>query len=324
MDLFGYFIYNETTKNEDIFCHVCNNDCECECCQDCKICCQTLNKSLCCYLGSCLCCLEKIFCCCFCKSCNCCGCCDCEKLEENNNKYKIREMKDLNKIETVFIIYRTTGKCNWIGKIITETQIYFFVIFLYCILLSNMGFEDRLWDNIDNHEGGLKNVYGINGIALGTIIFFYLLVRLIGKCIIKLLNKNVRIFESESYEMSNALYPYLLIQALYATVISGLIYFNDIHKLENIFLIITIGSVEFIKIFILEYVTFIYEVNSKRLVFFSISTIFSFYLLLWDILLFILEITDVENISIILSQFIIGLILIISPFIITYIDYILL
>ena len=101
MKLYGYIIYKETSKNADVCfdsCYDCGNSCE-----DCKIYCNTLNLSLCCYSFSCKCCCKGIF------------CCDCN---EKNNLYKVREFKDINKIETIHTFYRTTGRWNWIVKLI--------------------------------------------------------------------------------------------------------------------------------------------------------------------------------------------------------------
>ena len=99
MKLYGYIIYKETSKTADVCfdsCYDCGNSCE-----DCKIYCNTLNLSLCCYSFSCKCCCKGIF------------CCDCN---EKNNLYKVREFKDINKIETIHTFYRTTGRWNWIVK----------------------------------------------------------------------------------------------------------------------------------------------------------------------------------------------------------------
>ena len=96
-------------------------------------------------------------------------------------------IKDINKIETICILYRITGKWNWFGNILTDRKFFPFIIMLYCIHATNMGFEDRIWNNIENNIGGGKNVYLINGITLISILPFYLINRFGGKCLTKFL-----------------------------------------------------------------------------------------------------------------------------------------
>jgi len=91
-----------------------------------------------------------------------------------------------------------------------------------------------------------------------------------------------------------------------------LIYFAS--KDINIYILsITIASEEYIKINILEIISFFIETNFKTLEFFT-SSIFSIYLFIWDFLKFILSLFDVENKRLILFQFIIGL-AVVAPFI---------
>jgi len=101
------------------------------------------------------------------------------------------------------------------------------------------------------------------------------------------------------------------IQLIISIVFSALIYFRKINKHENYFLSITIGNNIYIKIYDFEFLSFIYDVNSKSLVYFSYSSLLSFYLFFWEIFLFILEVTDADNNKIILAQFIIGCIIVV-------------
>lgn len=182
-------------------------------------------------------------------------------------------------------------------------DVYILVIFLYLTLLCNLGTEQNLWNNFENNQGGTKNSYCINGVVLGIIIFFYIFSRLIGKLLINYFGFHNSLI-SEYFEVLSGLVPYFFLQGLYSMIISGIIYVNNIKKSENILLSISIGSVQFIKFFILEYITFIIESNIKYLIFFSLSTIFSFYLLIWDIILFILELCELNYSSMILFNFI--------------------
>ena len=73
------------------------------------------------------------------------------------------------------------------------------------------------------------------------------------------------------------------IQLIISIVFSALIYFRKINKYENYFLSITIGNNIYIKIYDFEFLSFIYDVNSKSLVYFSYSSLLSFYLFFWEI-----------------------------------------
>ena len=222
-------------------------------------------------------------------------------------------MKDINKIETVCIFYRVTGRWNWLGKIMTDPKIYGIAIVLYFILITNMGFEDRMWNNIENNNNSHKNVYIINGITLLSIIVYYIIDRIGGKVI----NKLIKNIYSESAkvlipgEFGDILYGlaiYGLIQTILSIIFSGLIYYKKIEKNENYILSINIGSIEYLKISILEIISFYFETNVRSLEFFSSSTILSVYFLIWNIIIFIINIFDVENKSIIFFHFIFGII----------------
>ena len=101
------------------------------------------------------------------------------------------------------------------------------------------------------------------------------------------------------------------IQLIISIVFSALIYFRKINKYENYFLSITIGNNIYIKIYDFEFLSFIYDVNSKSLVYFSYSSLLSFYLFFWEIFLFILKFNNADNNKIILAQFIIGCIIVV-------------
>ena len=304
MKLMGYIIYTETTPNEDICCNSCYNFGEC--CEDCKICCDTLNLSLCCSVGSCKCCCKCIFCC---------------DTNEENNKYKIRKFKDINKIESVCIFYRITGRWNWLGKIMTNIKIIILIFYFYIILITNIGFEDRIWNNIENNDYIYKNPIIINIITLGGILLYYIINLFGGKLLYNIaLLKFGEIEKNEIYSIANTMFPgelkynlfgllpYSLAQTVISVVLSGIVYYRERKKYENYILSISIGSVEYIKIFILDILSFFFEINYESLELFSASTIFSIYLLIWNIILFILNLLDINNNSMLLFQFIFGLI----------------
>ena len=188
----------------------------------------------------------------------------------------------------------------------TDSDIYLFVIILYFILLTNIGFEDRILDNIENNKGGGKKIYLLNGITLISFLSFYFISKFGGKFLIKIdETKEEKI--DEPFEICMGSIPYTALQTIFSTVLSGLIYFKKIDNYENYLLSITKGSVEYIKINVLEYYALLVELSSKNIVFFSNSTILSFYLLIWRIILFILELLEINNNSLMLFQFIIGI-----------------
>ena len=304
MKLCGYAIYKETSKNEDICCNSCY-DCG-ECCEDCKICCDTLNLSLCCYLGSCKCCCKGIF------------CCDC-----NDKKYKIRTFKDINKIETVCVFYRITGRWNWLGKLMTSPLTYGLILYMYFVLITNFGFEDRIWNNIEQESNIGKKAIIINIIILGSIVVYFLINLYGGKIIAKILYSLYSLADEEKSSSSPikkfhsgivgnilaGVLTVITVQTAISIILSGLIYFKKIKKNENYFLSITIGSEEYIKICLLENVSFFFEANFKDLEFISTFSILSGFALIWNVIIFILNLFDINNNSYILFQFIIGLII---------------
>ena len=301
MKVMGYIIYNETKENEDICCN------SCECCADCGICCEYLNKSLCCYLCSCKCCFKGIS--------NCYDCCNLDKAC-NKNVDRIRKIKDINKSESICIIYRVTGICNWLGRIFTELKVYCFMIILYYILIINMGFEERIWINLDNHNEIYNNIYIINGITLISILVFYYINKIIGKCYQKLMSYGIKkgsehmqkLCPGELNTIISGISIYSTLITILSIIFSGMVYYKKMGKMENYLLSINVGSIEYIKICILEIISFFFEINFKSAEFFSISTIFSFYFLIWNIILFFLDIGNVNNDSIILFQFIFGIV----------------
>ena len=48
-----------------------------------------------------------------------------------------------------------------------------------------MGFENRIWDNIENNNNSGGYDYLVNVFTIVAITFFYLINRVGGKCIIK-------------------------------------------------------------------------------------------------------------------------------------------
>ena len=316
MKLCGYVIYNESMPNYDIICkNDCNNECYnkfyiCrECLEDCGICCKTFNTSLCCYICSCSGCCKTIC------------CCQCNKCNENDKDIKKRTYNDINKIEAICICYRVTGRWNWIGNILTIDYIYPLFYILYFILITNMGFEDIIWNNLKKNN---NNDFLVNFIILATIIVYYFIHIVGGKVLIELSGKlfNIKDFRrrleacpGEYKDIFFGYIAYIITQTLCSIILSVIIYF-DSKKIHYFVLSITLGSVEYIKINILEVISFFYEINYKNYEFFSSSTIFSFYLLIWNFILFILDLLGVENKTLILVQFIFGIILVAFIFII--------
>ena len=284
IELFGYLIYNKSIESENMSC--------CQCCEDCKICCETLNRSLCLFYS--------------CKAC--CGCmfsCDLTKLNVENDNQP-RKIEDINKKEEICIIYRLTGLWNWLGKVLTSFHVYFFAIVLYISLILNMGFEDKISDNIEKNIGGSKNVYLINGITLIYILLLYLGNKFLGSEIAEKLKESGLNLFYNYVKMYKGMMLFLYFEIISTTIFSALIYFEKINKIENYILAITIGNIVYIKIYGLEILSLIYEVNSTSLVVFSYSSIISFYLFIWYIILFILEVSSADNDKIIFAQFIIG------------------
>ena len=91
-------------------------------------------------------------------------------------------------------------------------------------------------------------------------------------------------------KIGGGLLTYITIQTAISIIFSGLIYFKKIQKYENYFMSINIGSKEYLKIVLLENLLFFLESNIKELEFFSLSSIISGFLLIWNAIIFILDI----------------------------------
>ena len=53
-----------------------------------------------------------------------------------------------------------------------------------------MGLEEKIWNNIENNNGGGKNAYLINGITLILILSFYLINSFWNKFLMKIFDAN--------------------------------------------------------------------------------------------------------------------------------------
>lgn len=303
--LCGYLIYIENIPNDKVCCY---KDCKasslqkcCECLEDCSICCKTLNLSCCCYLCSCTCCCKTIC------------CCQCRKYDEINKDNILRENKDINKLEAICVCYRITGRWNWLGKILTDIKIFPLALILYIIHFTNMGFEDRIWDNLKKHD---KKDFFMNFIILSTIFVYYFINSFGSKFLVRffdlLSNKKAdyfqnkyKFFPKEFKDIFLGYIPYIMLQTICSIILSIIIKF-DSKEIHRFVLSIPLGSIEYIKINILEIISFFYEISKKDFEFFSSSTIFSFYLLIYNFILALFEVLDIKNDTIILIQFIIG------------------
>ena len=283
-----YFIYSETIPSKDICCYSCYN-CG-ECCEDCKICCGTLNYGLCFNTCSCKQCWKCIFCC---------NCKECRLVKAP------KTIKDINKLEKIYIIYRITGRWNYLASLITLPIIYPFTIFLYYVFITNFGFEERIWNNLKDNNNN-ENTFLINIYILLSIIAYYLINKFGGKISLNLLgiNRIEKIF-GEFYVINSGIIDYIIIQTWVSTILSALIYYKKIGKYENFILSMGIGSLEYIKIIILEYIPFSIETNIKDFDLFSL--VFSVHLFIMKIILLVLNLLGAKNDSIIFFHFIFGI-----------------
>ena len=144
MKLFGYIVYSENTPSEKICCCDSCYNC-CELFEDIINCCKTIG------------CFKTIF------------CCQCSECDENS-KVRIRNNEDVNKIERIFIFYKINGRCNWCAKIMTDIKVYPLALVLYLVHLTNMGFEEVIWNNHEKNDN--EDEYIINIIILCSIFFF--------------------------------------------------------------------------------------------------------------------------------------------------------
>lgn len=271
----GYIIYRENYVY-DSFCK--------RFWSDIAECFKKWNYACCCQLCSCL----------YFFKCILCFCCSCEK-------YNKREKMITNdtKKENICIIYKINGFFSYFSKILTNPKVLIFVPLLYLFNLFNIGFNSVLSEINEN--------FIINILSLLSILLFFFINYLFGKILAKYFDE----FDDDKdfYIIVYGLFSVVLFESIFSSIISCLIYFNGIgNNTKGYFIIISLQSIEYIKIISLNYFAFYFKINSLLGDLLSNSFILSFYIIIWRVFEIFINICDINK-SLILFQFIFGLII---------------
>ena len=78
-------------------------------------------------------------------------------------------------------------------------KIYPLALILYYIHLTNIGFEDRILDNIEKNNYIYKNAYIINIITISFIVYFYYINKYFGNGLLLLLYNNKDTNKKENF-----------------------------------------------------------------------------------------------------------------------------
>lgn len=115
--------------------------------------------------------------------------------------------------------------------------------------------------------------------------------------------------DKDFYIIVYELFSVVLFESIFSSIISCLIYFNGIgNNTKGYFIIISLQSIEYIKIISLNYFAFYFKINSLLGDLLSNSFILSFYIIIWRVFEIFINICDINK-SLILFQFIFGLII---------------
>ena len=294
MKIGGYIIYSES-KNVDI-----------SCCKSCGLCCKKtfkqINYGCCCYLCS----LTYIFKCIFC----------CKfyeypfyKIEKNGNS------EIINKNEKICIIYKVNSFWFWFFDKIFNIHVFPFVPIIYLFEAYNIGFKSNLSDKkIDNK----KELLIRNITSLLSLFIMYAINKYGGLLLNKYLNWFSEISDKDSdvgddykndfKNIISGIFPLILFETIYSAIISPLIYFKKLNNdIIQYFISFSIGSSEYLKIVCLNYLSLYWKINNNEIELLSSSFTFSFYLIIWNGIAFLIEIFIND---LILFQFIIAAIII--------------
>ena len=276
----GYVIYKESYSSDDGFCT--------RLCSDIGECFKKLNYACCCQLCSCTFCFK----CLFCFKCSC--------QEYNNREYL--QTNDIRK-EQICIIYKINGLCSYFTKLFTNPKVLIFVPVLYLFNSFNIGFTSVLSENQNDD----KKTLIINILSLISILIFFSVNFIFGKIITKYIFQDED--DKDFYVIIYGLICVVLFESIFSSIISCFIYFNVISdNLKGYFIIISLESIEYIKIISLNYFAFYFQINSLLGELLSNSSILSFYLIIWNLFEIFINLFDITN-HLLLFQFIFGIII---------------
>ena len=174
---------------------------------------------------------------------------------------------------------------------------------MFLLELVNFGFKPNLseyLDGLDNSELYKYNLFGLLG-----ILIFYFLTLFSGWAFKNFLSSAD--LEGEGSNLGIGLDVIFFPGSVVSFIISIFAYFTDIsEEAKHLIMPLSIGSIEFFKILLQNISDGIFKTQAV-----SFDSLFSIYVIIWNIFAFILDITGVNTKKMILAQFIVSLIVII-------------
>ena len=174
---------------------------------------------------------------------------------------------------------------------------------MFFLELINFGFKPSLSNFIENYDN--SKLYIINILSLAGILLFFFITYLAGFLFKKCFDLKEEI--GEGTYLGLGIIPLIFTGSLVSFIVSILSYFDIVsEKVKHYIIPLSIGSVEFYKILLQKVSYAIFKTQALL----SFDSLFSFYIIIWNIFTFILELTKVKVSKLILIQFIITLIII--------------
>ena len=277
---FGYVYYSEEEENE--------KDIKCEGCR------KGFRK---CYYN------------CFCWACPCFDCCECLTCcccygeKDDLSEVEYREKK-------ICVIYKTTGKCAWFCDLVTDKVLLSMVFIMFLLEFANFGFKQNLseyLEELDNSELYKYNLFSLLGIFL-----FYFITLFSGWIFKKCVYYDE--LKGEGSNLGVGMDIIFFPGSVLSFIISIFTYFTDISEEAKHFIMpLSIGSIEFFKILLQNVSDGIFKTQAI-----SFDSLFSIYVIIWEIFVFILDIFNAKSKKMILAQFIITLVVIIVGILLFY------
>ena len=270
---FGYVYYSEEEENEKkIRCGGCRKGFR-KCYYNCF-----------CYACPCFKCCECLTCCC------CCG------EEDDLSEVEYREKK-------ICVIYKTTGKCAWFCDLFTDKILLYIAFIMFILEFINFGFKPNLSEYLEELDN--SKLYKYNLFSLLGILLFYFITLFSGWIYKKCIHSND--LKGEGSNLGVGMDVIFFPGSKVSFIISILTYFTDIsEESKHLIMPLSIGSIEFYKILLQNISDGIFKTQAI-----SFDSLFSIYVIIWEIFAFILDICGVKSKKMILAQFIISLIVII-------------
>lgn len=261
------------------------------------------------FYTNCYCYKFPCFKCCECKVC--CKCCSC--IEWCSREEDLSQIE--NRKKNLYIIFRTSGKMYWLCNLLSNRTIMGFSFLMYFLELINIGFRPSLSTYHKNCEDSNKEI--INMLLLLGIFLFYSLSILSGCIFNKAFGETFKDNMNEGGYLGSGMVLLIVTGSLVSFIFSLLIRFEIVSENIKFFLIpFSIGSVEYYKILLKKMSDSLLELEIV-----SADMLFSIYTNIWDIFIYILDIINPSYSSLILTQFIITLIVLVFSLLFTKIAY---